>query len=269
MSEATNEPLTCPGCGAEASGSFCSSCGTRLAGPSVCAACGAALQPGAMYCSECGRAVAAREKKTASARLPWILSAVSLAAFSIVIALLVQRNSAERTGDMLITGGVPTGSSEGSAGSGAGMPSIEELAAMGPRGAADRLFERAMSEHEGQNLEAASRFVQMGLQAYSRVPPAEMDADGRFHVGLLHLVAGDSAGARASARRILEDEPRHLLGLILLARVERFAGDAEAADDLLADVRRIVEEEGGIPDRQEYRAHRPLIERELGSEGGG
>lgn len=269
MSDTTSEPRTCPECGAEASGNFCSGCGTRLTEASVCAACGGRLPSGALYCPECGQAIAAPATKTASARLPWVLSAVALAAFSIVIAFLVQRNSAERTGDMLITGGVPTGTAEGSAGSGAGMPSMQELAAMGPRGAADRLFERAMSEHEDQNLEAAGRFVQMGLQAYSRVPPDEMDADGRFHVGLLHLVAGDAAGARASARRILDDEPRHLLGLILLARVERFAGDAETAAELRAEVQRIVEEEGGIPDRREYEAHRPLIERELGTGEGG
>lgn len=270
MTTGTTEARVCPGCGAEAPGNFCSRCGEPLAAPQACSTCGARLSPGAMYCSECGEAVAAREKKSAGARLPWILSALSLAAFSVVIAFLVQRNSAERTGDMLPTGGVPTGQSGGAAASsGSGMPSMQELAAMGPRGAADRLFERAMSEHEAGNFEGAARFIQMGLQAYGNVPAAEMDQDARFHVGLLQLLAGDSAGARASAGAILDEDPEHLLGLILMARVEDFSQDAEAAAARRAAVRRIVEAEGGIPAREEYEAHRPLIERELeGGDGG-
>lgn len=265
MTEGTaSAPRTCPGCGAEGSGNFCSRCGTRLGGAAACAACGARLASGAIYCSECGRAVSAPERKPAGARLPWILSALALAAFSVVIALLVQRSSGERTGDMLPTGGVPTARTDGAAASaGTGMPSMEELAAMGPRGAADRLFERAMSEHENGNLEAAARFVRMGLQAYGGVPAGEMDADARFHVGLLQLMTGDSAGSRASARAILEEDSEHLLGLILMARVEDFAGEPEAAAARRRVLRGIVHERGGIPDREEYRAHRPLIEREL------
>ena len=261
----------CPGCGAEAAGNFCSTCGAPLAGPSACAGCGAVLSPGALHCSECGRSVSAPERKSASARLPWILSAVALAAFSVVIALLVQRNSAARTGDMLPTGGISTGQEAGAAAGGAsagGMPSMEELAAMGPRAAADRLFERAMTEHEGGDFSRAAQFIQMGLRAYAGVPAEEMDSDARFHVGLLQLLAADSAGARASGRAILAEDSEHLLGLILLARVEDFAQDEAAAEARRADIRRIVEEEGGIPSRQEYEAHRALIERELEGDGG-
>lgn len=255
--------VACPACGAEGTGNFCAACGTPLSGDAGCTACGARLSPGAMYCSECGRSVSAPRPKPVSARLPWILSALALAAFSVMIALLVQRNSAARTGEMLPTGGIA--GAQGGAAAG-GMPSMEEIAAMGPRGAADRLYERAMSEHEAGNA-SQSQFVQMALRAYGAVPPAEMDADARFHVGMLELVAGDSAGARASGRAILTDDPEHLLGLILMARVEDFAGSTAAAAARRAELRRIVEEAGRIPDRQEYEAHRPLIEREL--EGGG
>lgn len=206
--------------------------------------------------------------KSLGARLPWVLSALALVAFSVVIALLVQGNSSARTGDMLPTGNLPgMGGAPGAEASEAGMPSMEELVAMGPRAAADRLFERAMREHE-TNPAGAARFVQMGLRAYAGVPAEEMDADGRFHLGLLQLLSGDPAAARATGERILSGDPDHLLGLILLARVDDFEGDGVAAAGRREALRRIIEEAGGIPGRQEYQAHRALIERELGEREG-
>lgn len=262
---------TCPGCGAPATGNFCSACGRRLAGEDACGACGARLPSGAMYCAECGAQVAAREAKPASARLPWILSALALAAFSILIAVLVQRGSVARTGEMTLTGGLPgeeapAGMPGGAAAASGGMPSMEELASMTPRQAADRLYERAMSEHEAGDIERTAFFLDMGLQAYDAVPESELDSDARFHIGLMRLIMADSAGARRSAERILQDDPDHLLGLILAARIEDFAGRKERGDELRARVRELVEAAGGIPDRPEYTSHRALIEREL--EGG-
>jgi hypothetical protein len=261
----------CPGCGAPASGNFCSACGHRLAAEGACGACGARLSPGAMYCADCGAQVAARQTKPASARLPWILSALALAAFSILIAVLVQRGSVARTGEMTLTGGLPAGEVPGGAPGGApgasgGMPSVEELAAMTPRQAADRLYERAMSEHEAGDMERTAFFLDMGLQAYEAVPESDLDADARFHMGLMRLVSGDSAGARRSAERILGDEPDHLLGLILAARLADFTGEGERGNELRARLRELVDAAGGIPDRPEYTSHRPLIERELESD---
>lgn len=250
----------CSACGAAATGTFCSQCGVRLDSAGGCGGCGTPISPGAAYCGECGRAVAPRASKPASARLPWILSAAVLIGFSVLLAQLVQRGSVQRTGDMTATGGLPvTPSAPGSA----GMPSLEELSAMTPRQAADRLFERAMSEHEGGSYERASFFLDMGLQAYAAVPPSDIDADASFHMGLMQLLQGDSIAARGSATAILDDEAEHLLGLILLARIADFTGDREAAAGSRDRVRAIVEAAGGIPDRLEYQSHRALIEREL------
>ncbi|MDH3733854.1 MAG: hypothetical protein OEU54_09990 [Gemmatimonadota bacterium] len=196
--------------------------------------------------------------------MPWILAAAALALFSFVIAILVQRGSVPRTGDMTATGGIPT-PREASGGStaDAGMPSLEELSSMTPRQAADRLFERAMREHEGGDYERASFFLDMGLQAYAAVPSDDLDADARFHMGLMQLLMGDSTAARLSAADIGDAEPDNLLGLILSARVADFAGDETAASDYRRRLREEVEEEGGIPDRPDYESHRALIEREL------
>ncbi len=251
---------TCPACGEEGSGRFCAQCGTPLGG-APCPRCGSPLRAGALYCSECGQAVSSRPAKTAGSRLPWILSFVALAAFSVIIALLVQRQAAPRIGDQVMTGGIG-----GEAGTTGGMPTAAELEAMGPRAAADRLFERAMREHEGGDFERAARFLAMGLQAYESVPPGDLDADARFHMGILQLMSGDSVAARRTAEEILATEPDHLLGFILAARVADFRQDSADARKNRDRLRQVVER-GGVPDRPEYEAHRPMIDREMETSG--
>ncbi|MXW65824.1 MAG: hypothetical protein F4Z72_02265 [Gemmatimonadales bacterium] len=214
-------------------------------------------------------------RKPRSALLPWVLSGLGLAVFSVMIAVLVQRGSVTRVGDMTMTGGLPgetmggapAAEAAGDAG-GAGMPSMEELAAMGPRGVADRLFERVMREHEGGDFERAAFFIDMALQAYDAVPPEEIDADARFHVGLLRLLTGASGLAREQADEILAAHPDHLLGLLLAARAADFEEDAEGAEAFRARIRERVAEAGGIPDLPEYQAHRTLIEGVLQTDGG-
>ncbi|MYA32097.1 MAG: zinc ribbon domain-containing protein [Gemmatimonadales bacterium] len=271
-----NQAVACPRCGSSASGNFCAECGAPLLRRAVCPTCQAPLRADALYCTDCGVPVGAAPRKPRSALLPWVLSGLGLAVFSVMIAVLVQRGSVTRVGEMTMTGGIPgeTGGGPPPAGTaangagGAAMPSMEELAAMGPRGVADRLFERVMREHEGGDFERAAFFIDMALQAYDAVPPEEIDADARFHVGLLRLLTGASGLAREQADEILSAHPEHLLGLLLAARAADFEGDADAAEAYRARVRAGVEAAGGIPDLPEYQAHRTLIERVLQADGG-
>lgn len=263
----------CPRCGSEATGNFCARCGAPLRAEAGkgrhCTSCGAELPSGALYCQECGEPVGAPPGKSRPAALPWILSGAALVTFCIVIAVLVVGGSAPRTGDAPMTGGILRGEEVGAeAGEGAAaMPSAEELAQMPPRQAAERLFDRAMREHEGGDFERAQFFARMGLQAYGRLPPAEMDPDARFHIGLLQLLQGDRAGARETADAMLEREPDHLLGLLLAARTADMEGDSATARSYRERLRSEIAE-GGIPDRPEYEAHRALIEREGAAEEG-
>jgi hypothetical protein len=144
-----------------------------------------------------------------------VLSFVALAAFAFLIAWFVQQQSRARIGDDPITGGLPEPSAEGGAGAGGGAGGMPDLASMSPREAADRLFDRSMREQETGNEGQASQFANMALQAYGQVPPDQIDLDALFHVGLLHLLMGDSNTATSIAESILADDESHLLALLL------------------------------------------------------
>lgn len=255
--------MRCPSCRAEGSGNYCIRCGAPLAAEDRrCEKCGTPLPAGALFCGECGEPVGGRPGKPLAARLPWILSAVVLVAFAAGLALLVQRWSAPRPPGGLITGGIPGAELPPAAPEQGGrMPSAAELAAMPPRAAADRLFDRAMTEAEGGDTARARFFAQMGLEAYQAVPPAEMDGDARFHVGLLHLLLGSPEAARAQAAAVLNETPDHLLALILAARAAGAAGNAAEAEGFYGRLREALER-GESPDDPEYAPHRELIERE-------
>jgi hypothetical protein len=54
-------PAACPTCGprAEPDAVFCSSCGRSLAAAAFCSSCGTAVKPGSRFCAGCGTRVAA------------------------------------------------------------------------------------------------------------------------------------------------------------------------------------------------------------------
>jgi hypothetical protein len=267
--------MECVECGTESDGNFCPTCGARLAAPegASCPSCGAEADAGAHYCTECGEALRERPSKPFTAYLPWILSGLALVVFAAAITLFVQDQATTRVGDDPMTGGIISGgggqavgdapamgggAAGGQATGGQAMPSAEELAQMSPREAADRLFNPAMTAGETDG-ERAPFFAQMGVEAYRRVPAAEVDADVRFHVGLLQLVRDDPAAARAGADTILGNQPGHLLGLYLALEAARAAGDeAEAAE--LEDRLREGVASTDLGSRPEYDAHRRLLE---------
>lgn len=263
--------MKCSRCGEEGTGNYCASCGAALAaGEGGCPSCGAEADPDDLFCTECGEPLRERPSKSLGDYAPWILSALALVAFAVGISLFVQDQAAPRQGDAPMTGGVPPvegggGGEAPASGGGAPMPSAGEIADMPPREAADRLFNRAMRLSSGQDPEnRAPFFAQMGVRAYQRVPAPQIDADVRFHVGLLQLVQGDAGAARAEADTILSNHPAHLLGLLLKARAEEAAGDPEAAATL-RDSLEAAAGRTGLDARPEYRAHRQLLEQVLGT----
>ena len=265
--------MKCDQCGAEGEGNYCARCGAPLeAEPEGCPACGAPADEDALFCTECGEPLRDRPEKSFRAYLPWVLAGLALVAFAVAIAFFVQDQASPRRAGDPPTGGIITGEEDGAAGGpgggmggqagGAapseGMPSASELAQMEPREAADRLYNRAMQMQE-TGAERAPFFARMAVRAYRRVPPERVDADVRFHVGLLQLVQGDAGAARAEADTILTEHRGHLLGLLLAARAAGAAGDAEA-EARWRDSLRTAFENTDLSSRPEYRAHADLLE---------
>jgi len=266
--------MRCRECGSEGSGNYCAQCGAPLeAAKRRCRECGAEVDADARYCTECGEPLAGGGDKPWTAYLPWALSALALVAFAVAITMFIQTQTSPRQAGSPPTGSLPGedaaaasggagggmtdgGMSGGGAASGGSMPSAGELANMAPREAADRLFDRAMRVRASGDTSRARFFARMGMKAYARVPDSEMDADARFHIGLLALVQGDTATARSRAQAILERDDDDLLGLILAMRSasdgpgrdeyrQRFLDAASSAD---------------LGSRPAYEAHRTLIE---------
>jgi hypothetical protein len=99
-------------------------------------------------------------------------------------------------------------------------------------------------------------FLPMSIDAYGRA--GELDLDGRYHLGSLHLLAGDAAAARAEADAILAKEPSHLFGLFIAAQAEDLRGERAAARALYAKVLENYASEfsRGLT---EYRDHRQAL----------
>jgi hypothetical protein len=214
--------MKCLNCGAEASGKFCSSCGSALEG--TCASCGAPLLPGVRFCNKCGRAASRASGRggristnaAAGSNLPWYLLAGALVV--IVAQLAFPLLKGDRSADL------PAEAPLMRMGSGAGTP--PPLTGT-PREQADRLFNRIMTTHDQGDTASARFFATMGIQAYQLAEP--LDADGLYHLALIHNVAGDYTTGQAAAERILATNPSHLLGLAAAAEAAQRLGDQTAA----------------------------------------
>jgi len=72
-------------------------------------------------------------------------------------------------------------------------------------------------------IDSVQFFAPMALTAYQMLSP--LNADQRYDMGRIGEVAGALPLAKAQADTILRENPNHLLGLILEARLATLAGD--------------------------------------------
>jgi len=192
-----------------------------------CPVCGASLPARAKFCSECGSVTRAAAPSAGAATaassnqmLPWFIAFVSvLAVFAAVIILAVRRPGPAAgpatSANAPFANGAPTD-----------MRGTTDISQMTPREAADRLYDRIARASEAGDTAQVQFFAPMAIQAYQQVSP--LDADARFHIGLIDLAAGNPAGASAQADSIERESRTHLFGPLLKARVAEAAGNTAA-----------------------------------------
>jgi len=211
-------------------GKFCSECGSPL-GERACAKCGAAMSPKAKFCPDCGtpapgaapRGVAPGAVATPaggmSEKMPWIIAGVSVLALLAVIIVIVGKERG-------------TGATGGGAAANAAAPfdpnrGTTDISQMSPREAADRLFNRVMTAAEAGDSQQVQFFGPMTLQAYGNAQP--LDIDARLHMGMIQLILGNPAGAKAEADTITQTSRTHLFASYLRAKAAEAEGNTAAA----------------------------------------
>ncbi len=167
--------------------------------------------------------VATRESKTNA--LPWIVAAL---AFLALFAMAAGRGFNARRGSAIdgSQNALPQAGLDDRAMSpdeqtaGIRAPDISSLS---PQERADRLYNRVMLLASQGKTDSVQFFAPMALTAYQMLSP--MNADQRYDMGRIGEVAGALPLAKAQADTILRENPNHLLGLILEARLATLAGD--------------------------------------------
>lgn len=111
---------------------------------------------------------------------------------------------------------------------GARAPDISNLS---PTEIADRLFDRIMRLNDQGKADSVAFFAPMAVQAYEMVAQEQggpLNADQRYDVGRIGEAAGALQIARAEADTILQQQPNHLLGLLLAAQAAKLSGNTTA-----------------------------------------
>ena len=244
MSEAVS--IACPSCNyreESAGANFCSRCGAALRGP-PCPECGAATEPGDLFCTKCGvsldrRAASPRAVGRGAAgtggggpRAAWLPWAITGTLGLAIIAVLIVR-----AGGREITMSPPPAAGGAQSPAALGPTNAVDLNSMTPRQAASRLFTRVMGAVEAGDRGQADMFLPMAIASYDLI--GTLNLDDRFHLSLLHATAGDGVSALAVAEAGLAQRPTHLLCLAAAAEAALLLGDnarATAYYQTLVDV---------------------------------
>lgn len=212
--------------------------------PTSCPACGATLTPGKRFCHRCGREVTAGPPANRSA---WIVSLTITGLALVAIVWLLARSGQPWAGSATLP--APAGGFAGPA---------PDISTMNPRQAFDRLFDRAMVAVERGDSAGVVRFTEHALSAYAQLD--SVDADGRYHAGMLNAQVGRFEPALALADTILQRHPNHLFAYLIQGAVAQARRDtgalARARKDFLAAWAR----DPGTG-RTEYADHRQELDR--------
>jgi hypothetical protein len=98
-----------------------------------------------------------------------------------------------------------------------------DISRLSPQERADRLYNRVMLLASEGKIDSVQFFAPMAVQSYLLLQP--LNRDQRYDLGRIGEVTGALPLAKAQADTILLENPNHLLGLILEARLAVIAGD--------------------------------------------
>jgi hypothetical protein len=198
-----------------------------MASAQFCEQCGTALSATARFCANCGYSVSGDAPATDGSRgastggpasrtglaslAPWLLPIVALAGIA-GFAIASRR-----------TAGAPAGAAV----SADGTILAPDISTLTPDERVDRLFNRVMSLASAGKDDSVAFFAPMAVNSFSALMP--LSVHRRYDLGLVLLVSGEPAGARAQADTILAASPTHLLGLALAMRSANASGNSEEA----------------------------------------
>jgi len=219
-----------------------------------CAHCGAALGERGQFCHRCGtprdgRPVAsttgAATPNSVATILPWAVAGIALLS---LLAFIVGQNFGRGKAAPAAAAAPAVAPAPGRA---------PDISSMSPQERADRLFQRVMTYVGEGKSDSVTFFAPMAIQSFEALAP--LDAHQRYDLGLLGLVSGDGALARAQADTILAGNATHLLGLILGMRASGLQSDAAARADFVRRLSAalVSERAKGL---QEYQDHAPDID---------
>ena len=124
----------------------------------------------------------------------------------------------------------------------------------------DRLFDRVMRYGSEGKQDSARIFAPMAIQAYEMI--GTLDTHRRYDIGMIAVIAGDAAIAKAQADTILASNPTHLLGLVVAMKAAGLAN--KPADRAGFEKRLAAAKDAELAKKlPEYEAHRPDIEAAL------
>lgn len=247
----------CPKCGQDAQGRFCAHCGHTLGALADCGSCGRPLAEGAKFCHHCG--TSANSTGGVPKKVAWAWLVPGIAVLALVSFLIGQKISSSGGAASAPASGNMSAPFAGGAG-GAGGTRAPDISSLSLEERANRLFDRIMRYGEEGKLDSARIFAPMAIQAYEMVGP--LDNHSRYDVGIIAVVTGDAAGAKAQADTILKSSPTHLLGLILAMKA---AGLSQKTAERAAFEKRLLaaaaaEKAKGL---KEYTDHMPDIDAAL------
>ena len=148
--------------------------------------------------------------------MPWIVSAIALIT---LLAFLAGNAFNRKRGSNLDApqNALPQAGLDDRGAGGEAPVRGPDISQLSPQERADRLFNRVMVLNSEGKTDSVLFFAPMAIESYRMLSP--LNADQRYDLGRIAEVAGAYPLARAQADTILSENPTHLLGLILGARI--------------------------------------------------